>query len=151
MSYIIENSQGLVGSAMVFAIQIYVVERAGPLFVSAYLPLQTLIAALLATFALAEHFYLGGYFLLLLLLTHHPNYICWSECSYSFYVIVRLIGAILIICGLYLVVLGKTWEQQLMIFSASEIGGEDDHHNKPTSSSIITQPLISSQVYWIGD
>uniref|UniRef100_A0A1J3F975 WAT1-related protein n=1 Tax=Noccaea caerulescens TaxID=107243 RepID=A0A1J3F975_NOCCA len=109
---------GLVGSAMVFAIQIYVVERAGPLFVSAYLPLQTLIAALLATFALAEHFYLGG-----------------------------LIGAILIICGLYLVVLGKTWEKQALchhqqlIFSASEIGDEDDH-NKPTSS--IIEPLISS-------
>lgn len=49
------------GSAMVFAIQIYVVDRGGPLFVSAYLPLQTLLAALLATFALGEHFYLGGY------------------------------------------------------------------------------------------
>lgn len=46
---------------MVFAIQIYVVERGGPLFVSAYLPLQTLVAAVLATFALGEHFYLGGY------------------------------------------------------------------------------------------
>ncbi|VVB18344.1 unnamed protein product [Arabis nemorensis] len=76
---------GLVGSAMVFAIQIYVVERGGPLFVSAYLPLQTLIAALLATFALGEHFYLGG-----------------------------LIGAILIICGLYLVVMGKSWERQTL-------------------------------------
>ncbi|CAN8325958.1 unnamed protein product [Cochlearia groenlandica] len=74
---------GLVGSAMVFAIQIYVVERGGPLFVSAYLPLQTLLAALLATFALGEHFYLGGF-----------------------------IGAILIIFGLYLVVMGKSWEKQ---------------------------------------
>ena len=46
---------------MVFAIQIYVVERGGPLLVSAYLPLQTLVAAVLATFALGEHFYLGGY------------------------------------------------------------------------------------------
>lgn len=51
---------------MVFAIQIYVVERGGPLFVSAYLPLQTLVAAVLATFALGEHFYLGGYVIVLL-------------------------------------------------------------------------------------
>ncbi|CAE6076088.1 unnamed protein product [Arabidopsis arenosa] len=73
---------GLIGSAMVFAIQIYVVERGGPLFVSAYLPLQTLIAAILATFALGEHFYLGG-----------------------------LIGAILIMSGLYLAVInyGASW------------------------------------------
>ncbi|KAL1199283.1 WAT1-related protein [Cardamine amara subsp. amara] len=111
---------GLVGSAMVFAIQIYVVDRGGPLFVSAYLPLQTLLAALLASFALGEHFYLGG-----------------------------LIGAILIVCGLYLVVMGKSWEnqalcqqQQHIIFSASEFDDVEDCHSKPISS--IYQPLISS-------
>jgi hypothetical protein len=107
---------------MVFAIQIYVVERGGPLFVSAYLPLQTLIAAVLATLALGEHFYLGG-----------------------------LIGAILIMSGLYLVVMGKSWEnqalcqqQQHMISSAaSDFGDEEDYHNnKPRSP--ISQPLISS-------
>nr|ADQ43203.1 unknown [Schrenkiella parvula] len=109
---------GLVGSAMVFAIQIYVVERGGPLFVSAYLPLQTLLAALLATLALGEHFYLG------------------------------LIGAVLIVCGLYLVVVGKSWEKQArsqeqhMVFSATEIGGEEDNHYKPKRS--IIQPLLSS-------
>ncbi|CAH8268461.1 unnamed protein product [Arabidopsis lyrata] len=114
---------GLIGSAMVFAIQIYVVERGGPLFVSAYLPLQTLIAAILATFALGEHFYLGG-----------------------------LIGAILIMSGLYLVVMGKSWEnqaffqqQQHMISSAaSEFGGEENHHNNNKPRSSLNQPLISS-------
>ncbi|CAN7078525.1 unnamed protein product [Brassica oleracea var. botrytis] len=99
---------GLVGSAMVFAIQIYVVERGGPLFVSAYLPLQTLVAAVLATFALGEHFYLGG-----------------------------MIGAILIISGLYLVVMGKSWEsqalivsQQRLVYSATEENGDEDEHSK---------------------
>ncbi|KAG7565503.1 EamA domain [Arabidopsis suecica] len=112
---------GLIGSAMVFAIQIYVVERGGPLFVSAYLPLQTLIAAILATFALGEHFYLGG-----------------------------LIGAILIMSGLYLVVMGKSWEnqafcQQHMISSAaSEFGGEENYHNNNKPRSSLNQPLISS-------
>ncbi|CAN6909400.1 unnamed protein product [Brassica oleracea] len=102
---------GLVGSAMVFAIQIYVVERGGPLFVSAYLPLQTLVAAVLATFALGEHFYLGG-----------------------------MIGAILIISGLYLVVMGKSWEsqalivsrqqQQRFVYSATDEDGDEEEHNK---------------------
>ncbi|KAJ0239001.1 EamA domain-containing protein [Hirschfeldia incana] len=119
---------GVVGSAMVFAIQIYVVERGGPLFVSAYLPLQTLVAAVLATFALGEHFYLGG-----------------------------LIGAILIISGLYLVVMGKSWEsqalivsrqqQQRFVYSAIEEEEDGDHeneHNKERRRCSIIQPLISS-------
>lgn len=63
-----EYLQGLIGSAMVFAIHIYVVERGGPLFVSAYLPLQTLIAAILATFAFGGHFYLGRYVYIYVLL-----------------------------------------------------------------------------------
>ncbi|CAH8354179.1 unnamed protein product [Eruca vesicaria subsp. sativa] len=115
---------GVVGSAMVFAIQIYVVERGGPLFVSAYLPLQTLVAAVLATFALGEHFYLGG-----------------------------LIGAILIISGLYLVVMGKSWERQALIVSRQQQQGfvysgatedEDDHNKEGTCRCSIIQPLISS-------
>ncbi|KAG2327313.1 hypothetical protein Bca52824_010041 [Brassica carinata] len=118
---------GVVGSAMVFAIQIYVVERGGPLFVSAYLPLQTLVAAVLATFALGEHFYLGG-----------------------------LIGAILIISGLYLVVMGKSWESRALIVSRQqqqhfacsateeEDGDEDEHKKERRCFSSITQPLISS-------
>ncbi|XP_013599402.1 PREDICTED: WAT1-related protein At3g53210 [Brassica oleracea var. oleracea] len=115
---------GLVGSAMVFAIQIYVVERGGPLFVSAYLPLQTLVAAVLATFALGEHLYLGG-----------------------------MIGAILIISGLYLVVMGKSWEsqalivsrqqQQRFVYSATDEDGDEEEHNKEKRCSII-QPLITS-------
>ncbi|KFK28307.1 hypothetical protein AALP_AA8G499500 [Arabis alpina] len=102
---------GVVGSAMVFAIQIYVVEKGGPLFVSAYLPLQTLIAALLATFALGEHFFLGG-----------------------------LIGAILIICGLYLVVMGKSWESQAL---HQHIADEDNNHTHKPPSSLV-QLLLSS-------
>jgi len=67
------------------------------------------------------------------------------------FVLVRLIGAILIMSGLYLVVMGKSWEnqalcqqQQHMISSAaSDFGDEEDYHNnKPRSP--ISQPLISS-------
>ncbi|PPD68364.1 hypothetical protein GOBAR_DD34758 [Gossypium barbadense] len=77
--------RGLVASEMVFVIQIYVVDRGGPLFVSMYLPLQTLLAALIAVVTLGEEFYLGG-----------------------------VVGAALIIAGLYLVVLGKSEESKYL-------------------------------------
>lgn len=68
------------------------------------------------------------------------------------FVFVRLIGAILIMSGLYLVVMGKSWEnqafcqqQQHMISSAaSEFGGEENYHNNNKPRSSLNQPLISS-------
>ncbi|XP_022752151.1 WAT1-related protein At3g53210 [Durio zibethinus] len=104
---------GLIASAMVFAIQIYVVDRGGPLFVSMYLPLQTLLAAVTATVTLGEEFYLGG-----------------------------ILGAALIIAGMYLVILGKSQESKFLsemdpIFSLSEKNQVED----PVESSLI-QPLL---------
>ncbi|KAK4585202.1 hypothetical protein RGQ29_022743 [Quercus rubra] len=75
---------GLVASAMTYVIQIYVIDKAGPLFVSVYLPLQTLLVAIIEAIALGEEFYLGG-----------------------------IIGAIFIVTGLYLVVWGKGEERKL--------------------------------------
>ncbi|XP_062010810.1 protein WALLS ARE THIN 1-like [Rosa rugosa] len=68
---------------MAFALQIWVIERGGPVFVSVYLPLQTLLVALMASVILGEQFYLGG-----------------------------IIGAVLIVAGLYLVVWGKNEESK---------------------------------------
>ncbi|KAG4179282.1 hypothetical protein ERO13_A10G097200v2 [Gossypium hirsutum] len=104
---------GLVASAMVFAIQIYVVDRGGPLFVSMYLPLQTLLAALIATVTLGEEFYLGG-----------------------------VVGAALIIAGLYLVILGKSEESKYLsenepIYSVPE--------NNDMESTFI-RPLLGSKL-----
>ena len=45
---------------MTYAIQIWVIEKAGPVFVSVYLPLQTLLVAVIESVALGEEFYLGG-------------------------------------------------------------------------------------------
>ena len=47
-------------SAMAFAIQIWAIERGGPVFVSVYLPLQTLLVAMMDSLILGELFYLGG-------------------------------------------------------------------------------------------
>ncbi|XP_017219663.1 protein WALLS ARE THIN 1 [Daucus carota subsp. sativus] len=75
---------GVVASGLAFAIQIWVVERGGPMLVAAYLPLQTLVAAVMASVFLSEAFSLGS-----------------------------IIGAVLIILGLYLVVWGKNEENKI--------------------------------------
>lgn len=103
---------------MVFAIQIYVVDRAGPLFVSMYLPVQTLVAAIMSTLILGEAFYLGG-----------------------------IIGGALLIVGLYLVVLGKSEEskyesQKTVIPSLSKNNPMED----PAEESSLIQPLLHSSV-----
>ncbi|KAL6224547.1 hypothetical protein ACLB2K_003402 [Fragaria x ananassa] len=78
-----EKVSMLVASALAFAIQIWVIEKGGPVFVSVYLPLQTLLVALMASVILGEQFYMGG-----------------------------IIGAVLIVAGLYLVVWGKNEESK---------------------------------------
>lgn len=74
---------GVMTSAIAFAIQIWAIERGGPVFVSVYLPQQTLLVAMMDSLILGEQFYLGG-----------------------------IIGAVLIIAGLYLVVWGKNEERK---------------------------------------
>lgn len=62
-----------------------------------------------------------------------------------------MIGAILIISGLYLVVMGKSWEsqalivsQQRLVYSATEENGDEDEHSKERRCCSIIQPLITS-------
>ncbi|KAI9165380.1 hypothetical protein LWI28_013033 [Acer negundo] len=102
---------GLVGSAMAFAIQIWVIDRGGPVFVSAYLPVQTMLVAVMATIALGEEFYLGG-----------------------------IIGALLIISGLYLVVLGKNEESKYSA-AISSVSKENKCAEGPGKASLV-QPLL---------
>ncbi|KAK6237388.1 hypothetical protein QUC31_002857 [Theobroma cacao] len=104
---------GLIGSAMVFAIQIWVVDRGGPLFVSMYLPLQTLLAAVIATVTLGEEFYLGG-----------------------------ILGAALIISGLYLVILGKRKESKLVSEKDPIKSMSENNQVEDPGESSLTQPLL---------
>ncbi|KAH7566333.1 hypothetical protein JRO89_XS08G0139500 [Xanthoceras sorbifolium] len=103
--------QGLVASAMAFAIQIWVIDRGGPVFVSAYLPVQTMLVAVMATIALGEEFYLGG-----------------------------IIGALLIISGLYLVVLGKNEESKYFAVISST-STENKLVEGPGKASLV-RPLL---------
>lgn len=52
--------QGVVASGIAFAVQIWCIDRGGPVFVAVYQPVQTLVVAIMASVALGEEFYLGG-------------------------------------------------------------------------------------------
>lgn len=106
---------GVVASGIAFAVQIWCIDRGGPVFVALYQPVQTLVVALMASVLLGEEFYLGG-----------------------------IIGAVLIIAGLYFVLWGKNEERK---FSAQKavIQSPADHGNNRTATPIkssLAQPLL---------
>lgn len=112
---------GLVASGIAFAVQIWCIDRGGPVFVAVYQPVQTLVVAIVASFALGEEFYLGG-----------------------------IIGAVLIIIGLYLVLWGKNEEQKFAKLAAVGIQAPPADHGSSISSrasthikSSLAQPLLS--------
>ncbi|KAL9255204.1 WALLS ARE THIN 1-like protein [Drosera capensis] len=108
---------GVVASGIAFAIQIWCIDRGGPVFVAVYQPVQTFVVALMASIALGEEFYLGG-----------------------------IIGAILIIAGLYLVLWGKSEEANFAKATAL-ITPTTEHVSSEVSSltkASLTQPLIQS-------
>ncbi|XP_068313977.1 protein WALLS ARE THIN 1-like [Pyrus communis] len=111
---------GVVASGIAFAVQIWCIDRGGPVFVAVYQPVQTLVVAIMASVALGEEFYLGG-----------------------------IIGAVLIIVGLYLVLWGKSEERkfaQLITQGSSRTGlqspPEHTNNRKIQTKTSLTQPLI---------
>ncbi|CAL5000343.1 unnamed protein product [Urochloa decumbens] len=105
---------GFIASGVAFAVQIWCIDRGGPVFVAVYQPVQTLVVAIMASLTLGEKFYLGG-----------------------------IIGAVLIVVGLYLVLWGKSQErariardkltQPLLPSAAGEA---------PAARTKLTQPLL---------
>ncbi|KAH1123903.1 hypothetical protein GYH30_013904 [Glycine max] len=108
---------GVVASGIAFAVQIWCIDRGGPVFVAVYQPVQTLVVAIMASIALGEEFYLGG-----------------------------IIGAVLIVVGLYFVLWGKSEERKFAkehaaITSTPEHSGIRSSSHAKTS---LTQPLLPS-------
>ncbi|XP_062102495.1 protein WALLS ARE THIN 1-like [Humulus lupulus] len=104
---------GLVASGMAFAIQIWVTDKSGPVFVSLYMPLQTLLVAILASIVLGEEFHLGG-----------------------------IIGTVLVATGLYLVVWGKNEESKFALESMKLPSMSNNDKGKNFEKSTLVQPLI---------
>ncbi|XP_064955301.1 protein WALLS ARE THIN 1-like [Musa acuminata AAA Group] len=111
---------GFVASGIAFAVQIWCIDRGGPVFVAVYQPVQTLVVAIMASIALGEQFYLGG-----------------------------IIGAVFIIAGLYLVLWGKSEERAFAAKEAAMVVSSTCDHDgvRPIASpkaSTLTQPLLPS-------
>ncbi|KAI6688779.1 hypothetical protein NL676_025607 [Syzygium grande] len=107
---------GVVASGIAFAVQIWCIDKGGPVFVAVYQPVQTLVVAIMASVALGEEFYLGG-----------------------------IIGAVLIIAGLYLVLWGKSAESKFAKQKVA-IQSTQDHGNNRTACHItpsLAQPLLA--------
>ncbi|KAL6207508.1 hypothetical protein ACLB2K_018466 [Fragaria x ananassa] len=110
---------GVVASGIAFAVQIWCIDRGGPVFVAVYQPVQTLVVAIMASVALGEEFYLGG-----------------------------IIGAVLIIVGLYAVLWGKSEERKFAAASLrvpiQSTPSDNVHSNnrKSQTKTSLTQPLI---------
>ncbi|KAG6419687.1 hypothetical protein SASPL_116196 [Salvia splendens] len=90
---------------------IWCIDKGGPVFVAVYQPVQTLVVAITSSLLLGEEFYLGG-----------------------------IIGAVMIIFGLYLVVWGKSEEKKKKKFAEIQRRAE---HNTPQIRTCITQPLLA--------
>ncbi|CAA2979138.1 protein WALLS ARE THIN 1 [Olea europaea var. sylvestris] len=106
---------GVVASGIAFAVQIWCIDRGGPVFVAVYQPVQTLVVAIMASIALGEEFYLGG-----------------------------IVGAVLIIAGLYLVLWGKNEERKYSQRAAIQSPADQSNTRAPSHvKTSITHPLLS--------
>ncbi|KAM0003406.1 putative EamA domain-containing protein [Helianthus debilis subsp. tardiflorus] len=98
---------GVVASGIAFAVQIWCIQKGGPVFVALYQPVQTLVVALMASVALGEEFYLGG-----------------------------IIGAIFIIIGLYMVLWGKNEERKYLLQKNPPLPPPPTDNDVPRSSIV---------------
>ncbi|OEL37096.1 WAT1-related protein [Dichanthelium oligosanthes] len=82
---------GLVASGVAFALQIWCIDRGGPLFTAVFQPVQTVAVAVMAAVILGDQLYTGG-----------------------------IVGAVLIVIGLYFVLWGKSAEKKAATRSHQE-------------------------------
>ncbi|KAJ9189367.1 hypothetical protein P3X46_000672 [Hevea brasiliensis] len=76
---------GIVASGIAFSLQTWCIQKGGPVFVAVFQPMQTLLVAIMASLILGDQLYAGG-----------------------------IIGAILIMLGLYSVLWGKREEKRVV-------------------------------------
>ncbi|XP_010536384.1 PREDICTED: protein WALLS ARE THIN 1 [Tarenaya hassleriana] len=106
---------GVVASGIAFAVQIWCIDRGGPVFVAVYQPVQTLVVAIMASIALGEEFYLGG-----------------------------IIGAVLIITGLYFVLYGKSEERKFAALEKAAIQSISEHGIDRAPSSHVVRTSLAA-------
>ncbi|PWA71809.1 Drug/metabolite transporter (chloroplast) [Artemisia annua] len=105
---------GIISSGIVLSLQTWCIQKGGPVFVAVFQPVQTVLVAIMAFVILHDQFYLGG-----------------------------LLGAVLIMIGLYSVLWGKT-EEQRIVAKQLEINEDPltkhllDNNNKNQDSAMVS-------------
>nr|GMD46458.1 WAT1-related protein At5g07050-like [Ipomoea batatas] len=113
---------GIVSSSIAYYVQGIVMQKRGPVFVTAFSPLMMIIVAIMGSFILAEKIYVGG-----------------------------IMGAVLIVLGLYAVLWGKykEYKEKEMIEAIAEPKTEANNRaaaaagDAPAPASAITAPAAS--------
>ncbi|KAK4725596.1 hypothetical protein R3W88_028375 [Solanum pinnatisectum] len=103
---------GIVSSSLAYYVQGLVMEKRGPVFVTAFSPLMMIIVAIMGSFILAEKIYLGG-----------------------------VLGAVLIVAGLYSVLWGKYKEYQEKEIEGPLKGVVTNDIEMQTSEVVIGVPM----------
>ncbi|XP_004249118.1 WAT1-related protein At5g07050 [Solanum lycopersicum] len=103
---------GIVSSSLAYYVQGLVMEKRGPVFVTAFSPLMMIIVAIMGSFILAEKIYLGG-----------------------------VLGAVLIVAGLYSVLWGKYKEYQEKEIEGPLKGVMTNDIEMQTSEVVIGVPM----------
>lgn len=106
---------GIVASGIAFSVQIWCIDRGGPVFVAVYQPVQTIAVAVMASIILGEQFYLGG-----------------------------IIGAILIIAGLYFVLWGKSEEKRLNLLTKAIMAPQAQSSSTVDEEEASSSPITVS-------
>ncbi|THU63100.1 hypothetical protein C4D60_Mb01t12180 [Musa balbisiana] len=140
---------GFVASGIAFAVQIWCIDRGGPVFVAVYQPVQTLVVAIMAAIALGEEFYLGGYSIPLFRLSNLCAQSKLPLCVMGFDHSYSIIGAIFIVAGLYLVLWGKSEERGFAAMEAAIAASSNPEHDAVRAAasfkaSSLKQPLLPS-------
>ncbi|KAE9585490.1 hypothetical protein Lalb_Chr25g0289511 [Lupinus albus] len=121
--------QGVVCSGLAYYIQGVVMRTRGPVFVTAFSPLCMVIVAILGSFILAEQMFLGRY----ASKSHAQRTLSKTILKERDY---RVIGAIIIIFGLYLVVWGKSKDYNSQRPIIKELSPIDVEYILPTEQIV---------------
>ena len=111
-------------SGIVISLQTWCIQKGGPVFVAIFQPVQTVLVALMAYVILGDQFYTGGYvkdfakrktkcnFCIPICISRFYKLLLYLQILYFFRLLCRIVGAALIVVGLYLVLWGKTEEKK---------------------------------------
>ncbi|EFH70216.1 hypothetical protein ARALYDRAFT_891338 [Arabidopsis lyrata subsp. lyrata] len=109
---------GIMVTGLTYWLQVWAIEKKGPVFTALYTPLALIITCIVSSFLFKETLYLGRFVLLKQINNFLTIYMFMSFEMFVFglgdiYNSCSVGGAVLLVCGLYLGLWGKTKEEEI--------------------------------------